>query len=230
MDASASSSAASGRGRSLVRLFDPRRRRFTLLLAALALLLLLSPVLEGTAAGSFLLTVLFTLVLLAAVLAASGRRATLGIALGLAVPWVYLSWLHPQWRGDATDLLASLLLVCLGLFVLGLVLVRVVRAERVGSDILCGALAVYLLIAVVWAVCYGIIEALAPGSFGLSTEDSEKIWNQLLYFSLVTLTTLGYGDISPVGAVARIWAALESMTGTLYLAILISRLVSLYQR
>lgn len=211
------------------RRFDPRRWRFALLLASLILLLLLSPVLEGEAAAGFLLSFLFTLVLIAAVLAASTRRATLGITLVFALPWLYLTWLHPQWRADAIDVIASLLLVCLGLFVVGLVLMRVLRAERVDADILCGALAVYLLTGVVWAVCYGIIEALAPGSFGLSGEASGDVWNQLLYFSLVTLTTLGYGDISPISSVARIWSALEAVVGTLYLAVLISRLVGLYR-
>ena len=209
--------------------FDPRRWRFALLLGSLVLLLLLSPVLEASAAGNLLLTLLFTLVLLAAVLAASTRRSTLGIALLFALPWLYLTWLHPQWRAEPADVIASLLLICLGLFVLGLVLLRVVRARRVDADILCGALAVYLLTGVVWAICYGVIEALAPGSFGLSSEASGDVWNQLLYFSLVTLTTLGYGDISPVTSVARIWSALEAVVGTLYLAVLISRLVGLYR-
>ena len=56
------------------------------------------------------------------------------------------------------------------------------------------------------------------------------VWNQVLYFSLVTLTTLGYGDITPVGAIAQVWFALEALTGTLYLAVLIARLVGLYRQ
>ena len=233
------------------RWFAPGRHRFALLLAALVVLLLLSPVLDGHPAGARLLTVLFTLVLLAAVLAASGRAWTLAVALALAAPWLYLSWLHPLWRADGAGLAADLLLVGLGLFVLALVLARVAAAPRVGADTLCGAVAAYLLIGVVWAVCYGVIEALVPGSFGLvdpadpvdpagpvdpvdpadpADPAAAPVWNQLLYFSLVTLTTLGYGDISPVGAVARIWSALEAVAGTLYLALLIARLVSLYRR
>ncbi len=128
------------------------------------------------------------------------------------------------------DRAAALLLIGLSLFVLGLVLARVVTTERVGADAICGAIAVYLLIGVVWAVCYSVIEALAPGSFGFTDPSFDKAWNELLYFSLVTLTTLGYGDITPVGAVARIWSALEAVTGTLYLAVLIARLVSLYRQ
>ena len=232
MRASTATAATAQRGgrSGAFRLPDVRRHRFTLLLASLVLLLLLSPVLEGDAAGNLLLTVLFTLVLLAAVFAASGRRATLGVALAFALPWVYLSWLHPLWRADTSDVIADLLLVGLALFVLALVLARVVRAAQVGVDTLCGAIAVYLLIGVVWAVCYGVIEALVPGSFGFTAQDLDMIWNELLYFSLVTLTTLGYGDVTPVGAVARIWSALEAVTGTLYLTVLIARLVGLYKR
>ena len=209
---------------------DLRRYRFTLLLGSLVLLLVLSPLMEGSAAGNLLLTGLFTLVMLAAVFAASGRGRTLALALGLAIPWVYLTWVHPIWQADATDILASLLMIGLCLFVLTLVLIQVVRADHVGVDTICGAIAAYLLIGVVWAVCYSVIEALVPGSFGFSDLELETVWTQLLYYSLVTLTTLGYGDITPIGAVARMWSALESVTGTLYLAVLISRLVSLYRR
>jgi hypothetical protein len=54
-------------------------------------------------------------------------------------------------------------------------------------------------------------------------------WNQLVYFSLTTLSTLGYGDISPVKAFARLWATLEAAVGVLYLAILVARLVAVYR-
>ena len=209
---------------------DIRRHRFVLLLASLLLLLVLSPALDGNPAGSLLLAVLFTLVLLAAVFAAGGRRATLAVALAFALPWLYLSWLHPLWRTEPIDVVADLLLIGLAAYVLALVLMRVVRAERVGVDAICGAIAVYLLAAVVWAVCYGVIEALAPGSFRLADAQAGMVWNQFLYYSLVTLTTLGYGDITPLTAAARIWSALEAVTGTLYLAVLIARLVSLYRR
>ena len=208
---------------------DIRRHRFVLLLASLLLLLVLSPALDGNPAGSLLLAVLFTLVLLAAVFAAGGRRATLAVALAFALPWLYLSWLHPLWRTEPIDVVADLLLIGLAAYVLALVLMRVVRAERVGVDAICGAIAVYLLAAVVWAVCYGVIEALAPGSFRLADAQAGMVWNQFLYYSLVTLTTLGYGDITPLTAAARIWSALEAVTGTLYLAVLIARLVSLYR-
>ena len=216
-------------GLAAVLQLDPRRNRFLLLLASLVLLLLLSPLLEGDRAGNQMLTLLFSLVLLAAVLAARGRRWTLAVALLLALPWLYLSWLHPLWRADASDIAANLLIIGLGLFVLGLLLKSVLAAGRVGADTLCGAVAAYLLIAVVWALSYGVIEALVPGSFGVAERDVGTLWNRMLYFSLVTLSTLGYGDITPGTPVAQVWSALEAVCGTLYLAVLIARLVAVYK-
>ncbi len=89
-------------------------------------------------------------------------------------------------------------------------------------------MAAYLLLAVFWTVAGMMIESLAPGSFSTGAQTPRAGWIDLLYFNLVTLTTLGYGDVLPVTPVARVWSALEAALGTLYLTILIARLVSLY--
>ena len=151
------------------------------------------------------------------------------MALSLALPWLFLMWVHPVWDGGTSDIISSALLVALCSFVLGLVLVRVLTATSVGFDEVCGGIAVYLLLAIVWAMCFAMLEAFRPGSFGLDGGRPELVWNDLLYFSLTTITTLGYGDISPVSAVARIWASFEAATGSLYLAVLIARLVSAWR-
>ncbi len=210
------------------------RLRFPWLLVSLVLLLLLSPFFGGDGIGGVILKVLFTLVLFSAVYAASGRRGYLVIAACLAVPWVMLSWSRMAWGGTvpwiAADISADLLLIGLNVFTLGVVLVRTVKAEAVDLDVLCGAISVYLLLGVTWAVCYRVIETLAPGSFALIEPVIAADWSQLLYFSLTSLTTLGYGDITPLSPVARVWSTLEAVTGVLYIAILIARLVSLYRR
>ena len=152
------------------------------------------------------------------------------IVLGLALPWLYLTWLHPVWSGSALDNVASILLAACTLYLAGVLLLKVVTAERVSHDEISGAIAVYLLLGIAWAVIYVVIESLSPGAFHLGSAAQGTIWEQMLYFSLITLTTLGYGDIAPLTPAGRIWAALEAVTGTLYLAVLISRLVGLYKR
>ena len=205
-------------------------RRFALLLASLLFLLVFSPLLDSDAIGSLLLNLLFSLVMLAAVITAARRLLTFVIALCFALPWLYLSWLHPILQDRQIEILANLLVAGLSLFVLVHVLSAVLLADRVTADNLCGAIAVYLLIAVIWALTYGVIEGLAPGSFKFTMEQSESAWSRMIYFSLVTLTTLGYGDITPVSPIAKIWSALQAVTGTLYMAVLIARLVSQYRR
>ncbi len=156
------------------------------------------------------------------------------VAACFAVPWVLLSWSSVAWEGSARgtvlDITSDLFLIGLNVFTLGAVLVRTVKAKDVDFDILCGAISVYLLLGVTWAICFRVIEMLSPGSFALIDPDNAADWSQLLYFSLTSLTTLGYGDITPLSPVARVWSTLEAVTGVLYIAILVARLVSLFRR
>lgn len=203
--------------------------RFVTLLLTVMLLILGSPFPRGHGPGDFVLALLFTGVLVGAVQAASGRRWTFLVALALAGCWLFLIWVHPVWDGGVADIISSILMIGLCSFVLGLVLVRVLAAKTIGFDEVCGGIAVYLLLAIVWAMFFAVLEALAPGSFKLDSGRPELVWNDLLYFSLTTISTLGYGDITPVDAVARIWSSFEAVTGSLYLAVLIARLVSAWR-
>lgn len=107
-----------------------------------------------------------------------------------------------------------------------LVLFQTLRGGPVTPHRLQGAVAAYLLLGVLWAYAYALVEALHPGAFSgpISGADGPRA---LLYFSFVTLTTTGYGDVLPVHPAARSLANLEAVTGTLFVAILVARLVSL---
>jgi hypothetical protein len=91
------------------------------------------------------------------------------------------------------------------------------------------AVSIYLLLGATWAALYGAMEALHPGSFQLGTQSTDR-QSDLLYFSLVTLSTIGYGDIVPLTGEARMLAALEGVIGVLYIAITVAILVSGYRR
>ena len=88
----------------------------------------------------------------------------------------------------------------------------------------------YLLLAITWAVSCDVIESLSPGSFVTTLAGAQLGFAGFLCFSLTTITTLGYGDITPVRPTAGIWSTLEAATGVFFMAILVARLVSLYQR
>ncbi|MCU0807263.1 MAG: potassium channel family protein [Candidatus Contendobacter sp.] len=97
--------------------------------------------------------------------------------------------------------------------------------------ILCAGVATYLLLGLLWAFAYQLVDRLVPDSFaftvGPSSSRSLEGFNSL-YFSITTLATSGYGDIVPVSGLARMLAMTESVAGLLYVALLIARLVALY--
>jgi voltage-gated potassium channel Kch len=91
------------------------------------------------------------------------------------------------------------------------------------------ALCTYVMIGALWMLFYIPINALDPEAFHFSRAFIDgNASESLTYFSYVTLTTLGYGDVYPVSPIARSFAILEALTGTLFLAVLISRLVGKY--
>jgi hypothetical protein len=100
--------------------------------------------------------------------------------------------------------------------------------ETVTRQTISAAVAVYLLIALMWSFIYRLIENLYPASFAVAHAKLEGAENIYLYFSLVTITTLGYGDITPIGSQALSLAVLEAITGQIYLVVVVAWFVGLY--
>ena len=203
------------------------------LLIALAALLICAPFVEELEGGHLILSVLFSLVLLAAVFAVANRKRTLAIALVLAIPAITGRWIshfRPDLLHPAAFLVCALLLLA---FVIGHMLRFILRAPIVTMEVLCASIAVYLMLGLVWTVAYWLVDQVTPGgAFSFNTQHGGQSMNGFtgFYFSFITLSTVGYGDITPVSRAARWLAAMEAMTGLLYVAVLIARLVSLYSR
>ncbi|WP_417280037.1 potassium channel family protein [Celeribacter sp.] len=100
-------------------------------------------------------------------------------------------------------------------------------ARTVMTDVLLSATSLYLVLGSGFAAVLAFIEWCAPGSF-VASSGTTIDWQQMVYFSYVTLTTLGYGDITPVGFYAQSFVTFEAIGGTLYTVILLSRLVGLH--
>jgi hypothetical protein len=207
--------------------------RYQVLFVAL-LLFLAGPFVIPNRLEGLLAPLLFTIVALAALVTAAERRSTLIIGLLLAVPALLAGWIEPTEPGRAiAGGISQLLFMAL---VAAGILNHVIRAKRVTSDLLFGVASVYLLLATIWAIGYGIADTIEPGAIALAVEDAgisadlhsvsgEKVRS---YFSFVTLTTLGYGDMRPVSDPARIMAMLEATLGQLFLVIVVARIVGLY--
>ena len=200
-----------------------------LLLVSLIVLMLGSAVAEQSESYALILGVLFVLSMLAAVRVVTNNRRDLMISIGLALAWLVFDIWDLVAPAPALRAGASVAFILFAIFVIENMLRGIVTAKVVNAEVIFASASVYLLIAVTWAMSYGLMDLLAPGSFGVTVEGAAASFNHFLYFSLTTLTTLGYGDITPVSSLARIWSTLEAMTGVFYLAVLVARLVSLYR-
>ena len=100
------------------------------------------------------------------------------------------------------------------------------RTDEVTGDEIYGAVSVYILLGFVWGLAYGLLELVRPGS--IRSAGGPLRPGDFMYFSFITLMTVGYGDMSPAGPVARSLAIVEAMVGVIFIAVLIGRLVGLH--
>lgn len=205
------------------------KNRPVYLMATLFVLVLIHPEFESGAFATLVLSVFFFLVLVSAALAVLRRRWQVVVVCCMGVPWVLLSWLR-----NLVDLGAAMEMVAVGLqigfFLLlaAMGIAGILSASRVTTSTLCNAVSVYLLMGIAWASMYQMLVLLDPAAIGPAS--SGTAFAEHLYFSFTTLTTLGYGDVTPVSHYARSLVMVESVIGPMYLAILIARLVSLHER
>ena len=203
-----------------------RRHRYGILFYTLLLTMVVAPLFAAFGLTGFLIEFFLAANLLAAVIPAStrkGRRILLAMVMVVWLARPVTAWLnHPAI--SAVTLGAWTLI---GLFAAAGALRFAMRAKVVDTEHLFAALSAYLLAGIFFGLFYWVIEQIGPGSFSASGEFSRM---SALYFSFVTLATLGYGDIVPRGDLARGLAIVEAVGGQLFLVVLVARLVSLWGR
>ncbi len=171
-----------------------------------------------------------TLLLVSGVIAMTGRgRATAVVGVVALSSFVarWITLIHPGPVVAIWDLALAILAISL---LTGFVLRHVFREGPITADRIRGSILAYLLLGILWGLAYQLIDLCVPGAFRFPethVSGPGRLNQSLVYFSYVTLTTVGYGDITPLYPVARTLAAAEALVGQLYPAILIGRLVSL---
>lgn len=216
--------------RKLTRYYS--RRRFAILFFSLLTTMLAAPMFMATGYSAGLLDIFLSLnILAAAVITLRSFKVPVPIgllvlAVGARVGYALLGYDPLLSASQGMGALICLLSLCIMLPLL--FIEGPVESERIFA-----ALDIYLLIGVICALVYCLLEQQWPGSFYFHTKPLLKTGNNLetdmLYFSFVTLATLGYGDITPVAGPARALAVFETISGQIYLVVVVARLVSLYQ-
>jgi hypothetical protein len=210
--------------------------RYLFLLVSLLLLIFFYPFFNGFRFAPRLLAALFLAILLSAVTAISASRKWVIAAACLAAT-AFCANLLMQFVDNL--LLQALTMSAYGLFfsmITVVILRHILSVREVTSDTILGAICAYLVLGIVWTMVYSLMELLTPGSFlhgGVNISvgfpgSREPAISNFIYYSFVTLTTLGYGDITPNSSPAAALSSLEAVTGQFYIAILIARFVGLY--
>ena len=204
---------------------------FYFLLAGLAIFLVTGPILSEMVTGGWMILaeLHFSLLMIIGVwsLQSSRSRFRLGIVLlGISLAGTIASLIFDSSLYVWLTIPARLIFLALSAVV---ILEQILSYGKVSLNKLVGTVCVYLVLAIFWALLCLTLEMLMPGSFaGLEHYDDELWLWRLLYYSFVTLTTLGYGDITPANAYSETLAWLEAVVGQFYIAILVASLVAMY--
>lgn len=201
-----------------------QRNRMLFFLLSLLLLVIMEPLLHNGPLQYTLLIILSTFVMLFGIYAVNYTKLHLAIAWLLALPAIITTWSVPfiQSRGSTT--INLLLLITFYAFTAMTILQHIFRVHKITREEIYGAISAFILIGVAWGVLYMLIVHFNPEAFIAvhGTIDNSS----LIYFSFVTIGTLGYGDILPVHPVVRMLASIEAIMGLMYIATLIASIVS----
>jgi hypothetical protein len=202
------------------------KERFLFVLVSLLGFLILSPLFRGFTGLKNLLDIFLSLVLISSVYAVSQKRSDFIIAILLVFPLFLSTWTNYFIESSALYLIG----ICSGIlffaFMTITVLSFVLKKNRVTLNVIYAAIVVYIFIAFMWAFLFSLVEILQSGSITMTATDGNLF--HFLYYSFVTITTLGYGDITPTSEIARSLSMIEAVIGQIYLVVLISRLMGIH--
>lgn len=214
-----------------VRIGKHQIGQFRFLLLSLMMMIGLRPLLDewiGAGIWADIFTdIFFACILMSGILALSGKPGQLRFALLLVTAIVLLRLLDYTLKIQVLDSLQLGLSAIFLIQMLFMIWIHIKKENEVTLDLIMAAASAYILLGLVWAYAYYLLEIFHPHSFKASENVGDDIWN-FYYYSFVTLNTVGYGDIVANTKSARALSILEATTGQLYLAIMISRLVGLY--
>lgn len=209
----------------------PRARphRFFLLLVAELVLILGFPFTAGSDIRDHLFRMLAIVVFTAALYAVLGRGKVTIIAFVLGLPAISIYLANMLGLSAGFQVASQILGVVFLAYVTGSFIYKLISDPSVTADTLAGAVSAYLLVGITYGLIYALVDHAWPGSFRQTVEPGHPIARMdYLFFSFITLTTVGYGDIVPWSGHAKSIAILEAATGIMYPAVLVGRLVGLH--
>lgn len=209
---------------------DVIKGRAVYVLIMIVLLNILYPITSGNSTAALIVyEFLYAGLFVMGIIVTSDSRAHITWSVSIAVLWLVSAVIYAFDPGNIWKTqITFIILLVFHVNIIWVLMRFIFSAEKVTADVIYAACAVYFLLSFIFVPIYGILETAIPGSYVDNTLGGPVQWQQFVYYSLITLSTAGYGDILPANMWARMLAGIEVTIGVLYVAILVARLVSLY--
>lgn len=209
-------------------LSSPKNKFFGLLISILTLFVMGSLFDQGTVM-KVAVNVSLMFVLVFSVLLVSHSKTKLIAAIILVFPLLYTLFKGNMYESAVFSYFEVATALAFFVYILSILVENVFGSRRISTDIIVGSICIYFLMCILWAFLYMLVALAFPNSFNLETPLlTFQNMNDFIYYSIVTITTLGYGDILPLSRPARTLAALEAIVGQIYLTVLIARIVGIH--
>ncbi len=199
--------------------------RFLILTVLILSLLIVGPILESFVAVSNLIDVFMTATVICMLYLITNRKRLLYFGGVLAGIMILTMWLDNFFEHDIFSTVSMICGILLTLVVTKNTLMLIIKTETVSREVVYAAMLLYILIAKMWAMVYMLLYLIDAAAFNLPGGPGNLLLFE--YYSFVTLTTLGFGDITPLTNVAKMFSALEAVIGQLYLVVVIAWFVGM---
>ena len=204
------------------------KERFLILLCLILGLLVLVPILNRFVAAHIFLDIFLTAIAISMVYTISQKKWYVIAGVLFAMVMLASLWLQYFFQNKGIAAFAMIAGILFISVVIASILGFVLKSEGVNRDIIYAAILLYLLAALLWAFLYTLLELVDPASFNIDLDQPQGYLLVFQYYSFVTITTLGYGDITPVTEVAKAFSVLEAVIGQLYLVVVVAWLVGMH--
>ena len=204
------------------------KKRFLVLLCLILGLMVIVPILQRFIAIRIFIDIFLTAIFISMVYTFSYNKVHVIAGVFLAIVMLaslWLQYLDPNQWIMPVGMLAGVVFV---LMVIASIINLILQSEEVCREVIYAAILLYLLAALLWAFIYTFLELVDPASFNVELNHSDGYLTVFQYYSFVTITTLGYGDITPVTDVAKAFSVLEAVIGQLYLVVAVAWLVGMH--
>ena len=211
--------------KSLKTLVDSKER-FLILMGLMMALLVLGPILEQFVTIRKLIDVFLTVIVLSMLYTITGKKRVFYFGWILAIIMLLSLWLKYYISYDVFAMVSMMAGVFFTLLVTSQTMQFIMRSKTVTREVVYAAMLVYFLMAQLWAMVYTFLDRINPASFNLPQGQGDFLVFE--YYSFVTLTTLGFGDITPLTKVAKAFSVLEAVVGQLYLVVVVAWFVGMH--